>query len=49
MKKFLAGVANVFAYDQSDNLLFSSKTLLDSSIDIQTSNTEVRGGQGVTR
>lgn len=46
MKKFLAGVASLYAYDQSDNLLFSSKTMLDSSIDISTSNTEVRGGQG---
>lgn len=46
MKKFLAGVASLFAYDQNDNLLFSSKTMLDDSINISTSNAEVRGGQG---
>jgi len=45
MKKFLAGVASIYAYDQNDNLLFQSQTMLDTSLDIGTSSTEV-GGQG---
>jgi hypothetical protein len=46
-KKFLVGVANVSCFDiDSGDLLFKSKTLLDSSIDIQTSSQEVSGGAG---
>jgi hypothetical protein len=46
MKKFLVGVGNLFAYDNNENLLFQSKTMSTSGIDISTSNTEIRGGQG---
>ncbi len=45
-KKFLTSVADVFGYDQDDNLLFVSKTLVDSSIETTLGNTEVRGGRG---
>lgn len=46
IKKFLTSVADVYAYDESDNLLFESKTLLDTSIEVTLANTEVRGGRG---
>lgn len=47
-KNFLCGVANCYAYDANDNLLFTSKTLIDSSIAVSTKMTEIRGGQGDT-
>lgn len=46
MKKFLVSTANVFGYDENDNLLFVGKTLLDTSIETTLSNTDVRAGQG---
>lgn len=46
IKKFLTSVADVYAYDDDDNLLFMSKTLLDTSFDVKTGSTEVRGGRG---
>ena len=46
MKNFLCGVANVYAMDANDNLLFVSKTLLDSSLTVSTKMTEIRSGQG---
>ncbi len=46
IKKFMVSVADVFGYDEDDNLLFQSKTLLDSSIEVTLANTEVRGGRG---
>lgn len=46
MKKFVCGVANVYAYDINDSLLFQSKTILDDSIDIGVSSTDIRGGTG---
>jgi len=45
-KRFLTSVADVFGYDENDNLLFTSKTLLDSSIEVTLGSTEVRGGRG---
>jgi hypothetical protein len=45
-KRFLTSVADVFGYDESDNLVFTSKTLVDSSIEATIGNTEVRGGRG---
>lgn len=46
-KKFLTSVANVYAYnDATDTLLFTGKTLLDSSIETTLGNTDVRGGYG---
>lgn len=45
-KKFMTSVADVFGYDENDNLLFTSKTLLDSSIEVTLGSTEVRGGRG---
>ena len=46
MKKFLAGVGKLYAYNSNDDLLFSSKTQIDNSIDITTSNQEIRAGEG---
>lgn len=46
MKKFLVSTANVYGYDENDNLLFSGKTLLDTSLETTLSNTDVRAGQG---
>lgn len=45
-KKFLTSVADVYAYDAEDNIVFTSKTLLDSSIEVTLGSTPVRGGQG---
>ena len=45
-RKFLTSVADVWAYDTSDNLIFTAKTLLDTSIEVTTSPQEVRGGRG---
>lgn len=45
-KKFLTSVADVYAYDNSENLLFTAKTLLDSSIEVSLGSTPVRGGKG---
>jgi hypothetical protein len=46
IKKFLTSVADCFAYDENDVLLFSSKTLLDSAMEVKLGSTEVRGGRG---
>lgn len=46
MNKFLTSVANVYGYTLDDQLLFTGKTLLDSSIEQTISNTDIRGGQG---
>lgn len=45
-KKFLTSVADVYGYDNNDNLLFTSKTLLDSSIETSLGSSPVRGGRG---
>jgi len=45
-RKFLTSVADVYAYDANDNIVFVSKTLLDSSIEVTLGSTPVRGGQG---
>jgi len=39
-------VYTVYGYDENDVLLFTAKTLLDSSIEVTLGNTEVRGGRG---
>lgn len=44
--KFLTSVADVYAYDESDNILFIAKTLLDSSIEVSLGSSPVRGGRG---
>lgn len=46
MKKFLVGVADVRGYDENDNLIFTGKTLLDSSVETALANTDVRAGRG---
>lgn len=45
MKKFLVGVGNVVAM-QGDSVVFEGKTMLNTGIEVSTSNTEIRGGQG---
>ena len=45
-RKFLTSVADVFAYNDSENLLFTAKTLLDSSIEVSLGSAPVRGGRG---
>lgn len=46
IKKFLTSVADVYAYDADDNILFTGKTLLDSSIEVSLGSVPVRGGRG---
>jgi hypothetical protein len=46
-KHFIVGVMDAYAYDvDTGDLLFVSKTLLDSSIETSMSNVDVRGGRG---
>lgn len=45
-KKFLTSVADCYFYDTEDNLLFTSKTLLNSQMEVTLSSSEVRGGRG---
>lgn len=45
-KKFLTSVADAFFYDNNDNIIFTAKTLLDSSIEVSLGNAPVRGGIG---
>lgn len=48
-KRFLVGVANIYAYNKSTNdLYFASKTMLDTAIEVSTGNQEITGGQGNT-
>lgn len=45
-RKFLTSVADVYAYDESDNIVFTGKTLLDSSVEVSLGSAPVRGGRG---
>lgn len=45
-RKFLTSVADVYAYDGNDNIVFTAKTLLDSSIEVSLGSAPVRGGRG---
>ena len=44
-KKFVVSTADVYAYDESENLLFRGITLIDSSIETKINAVEVRGGK----
>ena len=46
IRKFLTSVADVYAYDTSEQLIFAGKTLLDSSIEVSLGSAPVRGGRG---
>lgn len=46
IKTFLTSVADVDAYDENQNIVFTSKTLLDSSVDVKLGSTPIRGGKG---
>jgi len=46
IRKFLTSVADVYAYDSADTLVFTAKTLLDSSVDVALGSTPIRGGRG---
>jgi len=43
---FVTSVADARLFDFNDNLVATSKVLMDSSIEVTTSNTDVRGGKG---
>ena len=45
-KLFMTSVADAYLYDADDVLIGISKTLMDSSIEVTVSNTDVRGGKG---
>lgn len=45
-KEFMVSVADLWAYDESDNLILTGKTLVDSSIEVTLGNADIRGGQG---
>lgn len=44
-KRFLVSVGDAVAM-QGNNIIFTAKTLVDSGLTVETSNTEIRGGQG---
>ena len=44
-KRFLVSVGDVVAM-QGNDIIFTAKTLIDSGITVETSNQEIRGGQG---
>lgn len=44
-KRFLVSVGDAVGM-QGNNIIFTAKTLMDSGITVETSNTEIRGGQG---
>lgn len=44
-KRFLVSVGDAVAM-QGNDIVFTSKTLIDSGLSVETSNTEIRGGQG---
>jgi hypothetical protein len=44
--KFIFGVANAYLYDEENNVIAQSKTLVDSSINAAIQNVDIRGGQG---
>ncbi len=46
IKKFLVSVMDAYIFDENDVLLASAKTLIDSSLDVKLSATDVRGGRG---
>lgn len=46
IRKFLTSVADVYGYDSADNLVFSGKTLLDTTMEVALGSTPVRGGRG---
>ena len=46
IRKFLTSVMDAYLYNESDELVATSKTLIDSSLDVKTGSTEVRGGRG---
>lgn len=48
MANVICSVADVIAYDTSDNIVFEGNTLLDSSVEYALSSTPVRGGKGNT-
>lgn len=43
--QFLVGVANVRLYDGNDELILSSQTMLNTSIEVSTGSTEISGGK----
>ncbi len=45
-RKFLTSVGDAYFYDTNDVLLFSSKTLLNSDMEVTLASSEVRGGRG---
>lgn len=47
-KYFVTSVADVRLYDTDDNLMATAKTMMDSSLEVTLSNTDVRGGKGNT-
>lgn len=46
VRKFLTSVADVFGYDNDENLIFTGKTLLDSSVEVSLGSAPIRGGKG---
>lgn len=46
MDKYLVSVGEARAFDTNGNLLFTGKTLLDTSMNIKVSSTDIRGGYG---
>jgi hypothetical protein len=46
IRKFLTSVAQVFGYDNNEKIVFTGKTLIDSSMEVSLGSAPVRGGRG---
>jgi len=46
IRKFLTSVADVYGYGEDDAIVFTGKTLLDSSLEVSLGSAPVRGGRG---
>lgn len=46
IRKFLTSVADVYGYGENDEILFTGKTLIDSSMEVSLGSAPVRGGRG---
>lgn len=46
IRKFLTSTADVIGYDQAENIIFTAKTSLDTSVETSLGSTPIRAGRG---
>lgn len=45
-KKFLCGVADLYYYDNNENIIFQSKTMINNAIEVTIDSTPINAGKG---